>query len=304
VTPRPDITQCERTTCFGFAPTYNFVAYTLDADTILMCEHYSYCYLDDESMQIGEVSGQAFSFSSTGTHIAVWNEDHIDIYVLRAVSRLFIKPTDPMLRAVINLDDASDLLGQGVWSPDGTWFVFSDADGLWRLDLTQPEADRELLIPSDADGVPIVDGYSGGGRYIFIAQGDAPYIYDTRAATILPDAIISPNDVHYLEPAQELLLDGNRPRLFWRNNDFALAMPKTFNGDDYYLADGWIDLDYLPLNGESYLSAGNGNDFDYEPVSDSPLVQNDAHLITAILGTFPLEVAQFTVFRHLRLLVW
>lgn len=138
--------------------------------------------------------GRAFQFSSTGDAIAIWHENRILFYTLGWAKR------DQPFREVLLLNSVTlegniDVLPYEVaWSPDGRIFSYSDANGLWSLDVYNPVAQPLQLLDVGQGGIPVALAYSPLGRYLQIQQNNDRYILDTVSGEVHPDGLISPDD--------------------------------------------------------------------------------------------------------------
>lgn len=240
---------------------------------------------EDMQGNIADVAGQAFLFSPNGQYIAIWNTASISIYRIRQDYQLFIPPTEPILEI-----SASDLvIGQGTWSPDSTWFAYSDSEGLWLKDLLQPESESKLLIPTASNGIPLAHHYSEQGRYIFVIQGDEQVIYDTRTDTILPNTPISPDDTLLVNYKYETITEDGFAKWFWLDYRTAIFMEEYY--DSAYLIIGKVYSDYVFVESLGVSDAAYGIDFDYESITGSILVHNDATHIS--IDTRTLDLAPY-----------
>lgn len=142
----------------------------------------------------GSAPGRAFQFSSMGDAIAIWHEDRIEFYTLGWQKR------DQPFREVLLLNSVTiegntdELPYEVAWSPDGRIFSYSDANGLWSLDVYNPAAEPLQLLGVEEDVIPVALAYSPMGRYLQVQEGNDRYTLDTVSGEIHPDGLVSPDD--------------------------------------------------------------------------------------------------------------
>jgi hypothetical protein len=140
----------------------------------------------------GSATGRAFQFSSVGDAIAVWNEDRIEFYTLGWAKRDQDFEEVTLFNAVVLAGD--DVPYQSAWSPDGRIFAYSDAEGLWSVDVYNPAAEPVSLITTESGAIPVALGFSPLGRYLQVERGDERLTLDTISGDVFPDGLVSPDD--------------------------------------------------------------------------------------------------------------
>jgi hypothetical protein len=237
---------------------------------------------------VDEVPGQAFVFSGTGDSLAVWNEQRLTIYHFQYFYH-------PPVVASITLDGGAALFaGRGAWSPDGRWFAFSDAVGLWLWNISHLGTLPELALAAEDDLIPYARYFSPEGHYLAISTGEVHETLELDTGRRLPDGLVSPND-HWLlafdtsAPESELSLcalyvtnvtmpcgryeNATVSQLAWRDEDNFLAIVCTPDNCGFAQTPADEDVGYLSTGGWPGLM------FDYDPSSDHLLVLWDAHTI-------------------------
>jgi hypothetical protein len=92
-----------------------------------------------------------------------------------------------------------------VWSPDGQFFAFSDARGLWLWDVFTPETEPRLLLPTANDSIPVALSISGKNRYVSVQAGAERFIMDIMMDRRLPFGYLSPDERLFITcPAREV----------------------------------------------------------------------------------------------------
>lgn len=142
----------------------------------------------------GSAPGRTFQFSSTGDAIAIWHEDRIEFYTLGWQKRDQPFREVTPLNSVILAGNIDDLPYQAAWSPDGRIFSYSDADGLWSIDIYNPSSEPVRLLATEEGVIPRALVYSPLGRYLRVQQGSERYTLDTASGEFHPDGLISPDD--------------------------------------------------------------------------------------------------------------
>jgi hypothetical protein len=177
--------NCLTLDCATFSSTGIDFAQQIDTDLIRVNYYYG----------LAEIPGTSFLFSPTGTAIAVWNKDELQVYEL-------LKPIlgesigfnfyDFTLINTTSINELTVASGHGAWSPDGTLLVYSDSQGLWLWDAFN-EGEPRLLIEAESEPV-YPQGFSSTGRYLRISQNGQPKILDLLTQKRLPDGLVSPDE--------------------------------------------------------------------------------------------------------------
>jgi hypothetical protein len=82
-----------------------------------------------------------------------------------------------------------------VWSPDGRVFAYSDAAGLWMLDVYDLTSEPELVLPTPTDGkIPFARYITNSGNYLAITEGDKSIVLDVKMNKRYSDGLISPDE--------------------------------------------------------------------------------------------------------------
>ena len=253
------------------------------------------------------VPGRMAQFSSTSDAIAVWSEDQVSVYT---VTMRYTFGPDPLpLRQIALRGPVDSLPAQAAWSPDGRTFAWSDADGLWTLDVYSAGAVPRLVLAATDGDIPVALGYSPQGQYIHVQQGDVRATFDPSSGYTLPDGIVSPDErillafdtdftavqsekkvaVCQIVPVIEctdlkpVIIRDNGDvtsnfyrivQIEWRNT-YSFVMVLCNDGEtDYCIVDQWDNLYYNDRFFSSYNPV-QGNGFDYLPQSDSLAIVQD-----------------------------
>lgn len=142
----------------------------------------------------GSASGRAFQFSSTGDAIAIWHEAQIEFYTLGWQKRDQPFREVTLLNSVTLAGEMDNPPYQAAWSPDGRIFSYSDAEGLWAIDVYNPSSEPVHLLATEDDVIPLALAYSPLGRYLQIQHGIERYMFDTISNEFYPDGLVSPDD--------------------------------------------------------------------------------------------------------------
>lgn len=142
----------------------------------------------------GSADGQAFLFSATGEAIAIWNDHRLEFYTLgwQKASQNFREVV--LLNAVSLSANGDTPPYQASWTPDGRMIAFSDADGLWLLDVYEENSQPSLLLPANGGVIPVALGFSPLGRYVQVERGSERLTLDTVSGDTFPDGLVSPDD--------------------------------------------------------------------------------------------------------------
>jgi len=261
----------------------------------------------------GSASGRAFQFSSTGDAIAIWHEDRVEFYTLGWKKRDQPFREVLLLNSVILAGNTDDLPYEGAWSPDGRIFSYSDADGLWSLDVYNPAAEPVRLLATEEGVIPLALAYSPLGRYLQVQQGSERYFLDTVSGEVHPDGLVSPDDqillafdtqadefepeVCYLAPVRPcetipsrvLYPSGGEPRAFteytqarWRNRfSFIVTICNRDDLEDCVINrfdnrgrhGQWYDGNHFPSEGEGIMFAYFAPNDTLAIVEDSAIVR-------------------------------
>lgn len=258
----------------------------------------------------GSATGQAFLFSSTGDAIAIWNENRITFYTLGWRKRDQPFSEIILLNSVTLTGDADKLPYQAAWSPDGRSFSYSDLEGLWSLDVYDPQAEPTRLLTAENTEIPVARMYSPRGRYLQIEQGNTRYTLDTISGDIFPDGFVSPDDqlllafdtqadefepeICYFAPVRACTtfnphsqrISPDESRVFtrykqaqWRNHhSFIVTVCEAEAPDDCI-----VTRIYSAARGGYWASDGTfwheGYTFDYFPPNDTLAVVQDAFTV-------------------------
>lgn len=260
----------------------------------------------------GSASGRAFQFSSTGDAIAIWHEDRIEFYTLGWQKR------DQPFREVILLNNVAlagntdELPYEAAWSPDGRIFSYSDANGLWSLDVYNPAAEPLQLLDVGQGAIPVALAYSPLGRYLQVQQNNDRYILDTVSGQVHPDGLVSPDDqillafdtqvdafepeICYLAPVRECEIIPTRilhptdapSRVFtrytqaqWRNNHSFLVTICARDDLGDCVVNRFSNRGWGGIWGDAhhFPSEGDGYGFAYFPPNDTLAVVQDAFTV-------------------------
>src|SRR5690606_9250914 len=139
-------------------------------------------------------AGQAFLFSATGEAIAIWNDNRLELYTLgwQKASQNFREVV--LLNTVALAANGDTPPYQASWTPDGRMIAFSDADGLWLLDVYDEQSKPSLLLPADGSVIPLALGFSPLGRYVQVDRGGERLTLDTVSGNVVPDGLVSPDE--------------------------------------------------------------------------------------------------------------
>lgn len=223
------------------------------------------------------VPGEGFLFSWTNEAVVVWNENTLDFYTFRYPK--YDMPDYPItLLASREINLGSQWVAQAAWSADGRLLAYSDAEGLWQLDVYSQLA--RLLVPVSGGGMVTVARYfSPNGRYLAITQDDERSTLDTVTGEILPDGTVSPDERYLLAYDTEqtisersiCLLIGSR-----RCDELGLGVAPLWTADNYYIITEY-GAPHVKRFSEFGSRLGNGINYDYEPVTATYLLIRDAH---------------------------
>lgn len=268
------VTACNVIGCTAFSPN-GLDSGTLTADGIMLGGL--------------PVAGEGFMFSPFNEAIAVWNGENIDFYTFR-YPRLGLEEFHNHFLASQSTNRGDDWVGQAAWSRDGRLFAYTDADGLWLLDVYSQT--QRLLLPTEPDQQPAIARYfSAGGRYLAVTLGGAGerHNLDLVIGSLLPDGVISPNErflIAYdtaadISPYSRCILtrseygcreEGLGRETLWLSDDFHLTA--RCGSTDAVSCDVHMAALYCCSS-----SFGATISFDYEPVTGVYLTTPDAYSI-------------------------
>ena len=156
--------------------------------------------LDDFRDQIKQ-PGQLAKFAPDSNMVAVWDADHLAVYVYRDRGKPGTSDWGPRWHAGMAIEQAAvtDLLLEDSmdlvvhWSANSSTVVWQDASGVWRWNLFEEAAPKSVPGAGDAVANPIVD-LSRSGRYVSFRDGGAIRVYDSHTETLHENAWVAPND--------------------------------------------------------------------------------------------------------------
>lgn len=262
----------------------------------------------------GSARGRAFQFSATGDAIAIWHENQIEFYTLGWQKRDQPFQEVTLLNSVTLITtETDDVPTQGAWTPDGRIFAYSDATGLWSLDVYNPSAQPMLLMETEDGAIPVALIYSSLGRYLQVQAGRDRFILDTVSDERHPDGLVSPDDqillafdtqadvfepkICYLAPvrlcetipSRVLYPSGGEPRAFteytqarWRNRfSFIVTICNRDDLEDCVINrfdnrgrhGQWYDGNHFPSEGEGIMFAYFAPNDTLAIVEDSAIVR-------------------------------
>lgn len=257
---------------------------------------------------VGLVPGEGFLYSNTNELIVVWNGDQLDFYQFPYPNLEVddISRNGPEIS--ISINGGSAWAGRAAWSMDGRLLAYTDAEGLWLLDVYSQF--KRLLLPATEEDSPARARYfSENGRYlaVTIGQTDERYNLDLVTGQRLPDGIFSPNERFLLAydtaeprsmysrciiasqyPCREIGLGGDST---WIDNNLAVITDCESNAA--YLSSCWnrFGLSSHHCCIESLVDGASG--FDFTPITDSYVVIQSPYEIAV-------EDGHRTVIRDLR----
>lgn len=142
--------------------------------------------------------GTAFRFAPTSDQIAIWNGAELQFHRMpfARFATTYDWRSDPPEPERISLAmnstmDLDSLSGRGMWSPEGRFFAYSDADGLWLYDTYG--ADERLLVDA-ADGVTFARHFSPLGQLLAVEQNGTRFNLDVFSGVHYADGLVSPDD--------------------------------------------------------------------------------------------------------------
>jgi hypothetical protein len=237
--------------------------------------------------------GQAFLFSPTNELLAVWNSDRIDFYpmyyTVYGLELADAQSNVPLYSLPINVRDIDirTFAKETVWSPNGRMMAFTDAEGLWLLDIYAHKPEPRLLIAA-SEVQSYARYFSPQSTYLAITNGDERYHLHLLTGEKLPDGIISPTDRYLfaydtsaeifdvqlcdLTPYQCYEFRSNVRQVEWANSTAYLIMNCT--GEITSCA-----VEYNTLNLGRVMGDIPGFNFVYEPNTDTLVTQTGAKTI-------------------------
>ena len=152
---------------------------------------------DDFRDQIKQ-PGQLAEFAPDSNLVAVWDESHIAVYIYRDRGAPGINDWGPLWYpgmaieqaavADLLLEDSMDLVVR--WSANSSTVVWQDASGIWRWNLFEDAAPKNVPGAGDAEANPLVD-LSRSGRYVSFRDGGAIRVYDSYTETLHENAWVA-----------------------------------------------------------------------------------------------------------------
>jgi hypothetical protein len=136
-----------------------------------------------------DVPTQAFLFAPTSDALATWTDTDL---IVSGVGSRYSRHT-PFVRS-IPLVSAPDSIGQAAWSSDGQQLAYSDAQGLWLLNVYAPEIAPRLLLATQGETIPLARAFSPLGRYLSIENGKTWQNLDLVTGRYLPSGVFSPDE--------------------------------------------------------------------------------------------------------------
>lgn len=180
------LSECPDIDCFTFASSGLNTAFQPNNDRILLTWGWQ-----------TELEGQEILFSPQAEAAAVWNENTLNIYLLRyalsSVEPQEMEDNPQLIGSVILETSTNTNANYAVWSPDARLIVYSDVNGLWAWDVLADES-PQLLIPTTDNVIPYARYFSPRGRYLAITEGQTNYNLDLISGEELPDGTFSAND--------------------------------------------------------------------------------------------------------------
>jgi hypothetical protein len=195
-----DAPYCAEVSCRRYVSDLSLFAELMEENTIQV----DFPYRDEFSTANPLiVSGDSFMFSTNGRGFIAWNDAVMTIY--EVTNNLcdcgygdFVPHLNPLLDVQLNSTETFPITATQSsvrWSADDTTLAYTDADGLWILDLYR-QTEPELIVPAD-ELIPIPLYLSSHARYLAYATQPEERtwtVLDRISGATLPNVIVSPDE--------------------------------------------------------------------------------------------------------------
>lgn len=132
---------------------------------------------------------QAYLYASTSDAAAQWTETALIISGVGPRTSIHT----PFERS-IPLVSTPETIGQAAWSHDGRQLAYSDAQGLWLVDVYIAGSSPRLLLPAENGIIPLARAFSPLGHYLSIENGQTWQTLHLLTGRSLPSGVFSPNE--------------------------------------------------------------------------------------------------------------
>ena len=201
----------------AISPDGAHTVYREDNDTLVFNYIWGKHYMAEGFRDQIRRPGQYAVFSPDSNMVAVWNDEHLAIYLYRHQG----VPREVGWYDGIALDhdvstnlqewDSGDLMIS--WSADSSTIVWQDASGIWRWNIF------EDAVPKLVQCAPHLAAYklmslSRSGRYVSYRSSTRIHLYDSHTGETHKDATVAPNEntIITFEPDRDRLREWERAK--------------------------------------------------------------------------------------------
>ena len=145
------------------------------------------------------LTGQAFQFSPNSEALVIWNEGVAQVYVVQDALCDCIMYGGPQPDVTIALEIPmadQDLFADIRWSMDGTTIAYSDADGLWVMDIFR-QSEPELVIASD-EPIHALSLFTSGRFIAFTHDNITWSVLDRLTGEQYPNTLLSRDERYFV----------------------------------------------------------------------------------------------------------
>lgn len=200
INPDRSVTELPEDAPLAISPDGAHVAFRAEDDSIAFQYIWTTNQLkddypdDDEMFQKLIVKGQAIRFSNDSSFAAVWDHDHLTIYMLAnyGENELYGYGNGLNLIELTQVEiAASQALPKVLWSADSTTLVWEDSTGFWHWDIYDRAEPQQLAI--EADDAQLLD-VSMYGRYVRIGKPETWMLVDAETLETYDNAVAAPTE--------------------------------------------------------------------------------------------------------------
>ena len=202
INPDRSLTRLAEDAPLAISPDGAHVAFQVDEETIafqyIYTEYiYDREYYAEEDFSDRFVPGQAVRFSNESSFAAVWDHDHLSIYMFANYGSEseygYGNPFSINEVATIQLAK-DDQLAQVMWSPDSSTLVWEDSSGIWRWNIYEDAAAERLLPAAVIEGDAALMDASTYGRYVRVGTNAGWTLIDSETGETFIDTLAAPTE--------------------------------------------------------------------------------------------------------------
>ncbi|MDE2747591.1 MAG: hypothetical protein OXI34_01370 [Chloroflexota bacterium] len=199
----------------AISPDGAHTVYRAGDDTLVFNYIWGKRFMEESFRDQIKKPGQNAAFSPDSNMVAVWDDDHVAVYIYRqhGVPYELGRLARTALERNASTDSQNQVRGDLMikWSADSGTIAWQENSGIWRWNLYE-EAAPELVPGTPERAALNLIGLSRSGRFVSYHSGAELRLFDSQLQKTFHNAVVAPNEntVIKFEPDRERLRQWKR----------------------------------------------------------------------------------------------